>query len=279
MNRKQIADLILERLYQEYDNLQAFYAAQPIPYFYLDDLLPEDLAQQIRQAFPAGENMHIKKSLRELKYIAAQLNQYDPILEEVTYAFQDPRVVSLVGEITRIDEIEPDELLYAGGISMMAKGHFLNPHLDNSHDKERARYRVLNLLYYVSPDWRLENGGNLELWPNGPKEQQITVESRFNRLAVMATNQHSWHSVSPVQTDQMRCCVSNYYFSPKSPDEADYFHVTSFRGRPEQAVRDVVLQADQALRMGIRKIFPGGVVKNKHFYQKDDNSAEDESKQ
>lgn len=62
MNRKQIADLILERLHQEYSRLQDFYAAQPIPYFYLDDLLPEDLAQQIRQAFPAGENMHIKKA-------------------------------------------------------------------------------------------------------------------------------------------------------------------------------------------------------------------------
>jgi hypothetical protein len=140
--------------------------------------------------------------------------------------------------------------------------------VDNSHDKSRERYRVLNLLYYVSPDWKRPNGGNLELWPEGPKGEQITIESRFNRLAVMITNKNSWHSVSEVQVDQSRCCVSNYYFSKASPEDTEYFHVTSFRGRPEQRVRDLVLRADIALRMGLRKLFPKGVVENKHFYDK-----------
>jgi hypothetical protein len=127
---------------------------------------------------------------------------------------------------------------------------------------------VLNLLYYVSPEWTRTNGGNLELWPGGPKGEQITIESRFNRLAVMITNKTSWHSVSEVRVDQSRCCVSNYYFSKVSPEDTDYFHVTSFRGRPEQRMRDLVLRADIALRMGLRKLFPKGVVENKHFYDK-----------
>ena len=33
----------------------------------------------------------------------------------------------------------------------MAPGHFLHPHIDNSHDMERQRYRILNLLYEMSP--------------------------------------------------------------------------------------------------------------------------------
>lgn len=45
----------------------------------------------------------------------------------------------------------------------MAKDNFLNPHLGNSHDKDRECYRVLNLLYYVTPNWSHEQGGNLEL--------------------------------------------------------------------------------------------------------------------
>jgi Rps23 Pro-64 3,4-dihydroxylase Tpa1-like proline 4-hydroxylase len=51
----------------------------------------------------------------------------------------------------------------------MTRGHYLNPHIDNSHDKFRADYRVLDLLYYTSPDWQVEFGGSLELWPNGPR--------------------------------------------------------------------------------------------------------------
>lgn len=269
MNRLEMADIIVEKLQSNLEGLRAKWGAcKEISYFYLDDLLPKDVAMQIRKAFPEGQSMKIKRSLRELKFIAAQMDQYNPLLEEAIYAFQDPRIVDLVGQITGLKNLEPDEELYAGGISMMVDGHFLNPHLDNSHDKPRERYRFLNLLYYVSPDWQLSNGGNLELWPEGPQGKQITVESKFNRLAVMVTHKNSWHSVSRVNVSQARCCVSNYYFSKESPETDDYFHVTSFRGRPEQKIRDLILRADIALRSRIRQVFPNGIVENKHFYDK-----------
>lgn len=269
MNRKQMADMIVARLQSDFETLrQAYCRSGKVKHFTVDDLLPEDLAHQIRAAYPKGDTMKIKRSLRELKFIAAQMSQYNPLLEDAIYAFQDPRIVELVGQITGLKALEPDEELYAGGISMMVKGHFLNPHVDNSHDRARERYRVLNLLYYVSPGWERGNGGNLELWPDGPEGEQITVDSRFNRLAVMMTNKSSWHSVSPVVADDSRCCVSNYYFSTQSPEEDEYFHVTSFRGRPEQPVRDLLLRADIALRMGLRKLFPKGMVENKHYYEK-----------
>lgn len=269
MNRKELADTILAQMTAHREGLLAqWQSTGPIHHFVLDDVLPPETARRIRNAYPAGTSMRVRKNLRELKYVAAQMDRYDPILEEVLFAFQDSRIVALVGEITGLKALQPDELLYAGGISMMAKDHFLNPHLDNSHDKERERYRVLNLLYYVSEDWDLEDGGNLELWPEGPKAQQITVVSKFNRLAVMITNAHSWHSVSPVKVDRPRCCVSNYYFSEFPAESTDYFHVTTFRGRPEQLIRDVALRVDSALRMGVRKLFPKGAVKTDHYYKK-----------
>lgn len=269
MDRTQIADHIVGRLEQEQARLlQDWASSGPVNHAVIDDLLPVELAWSIRNKFPRGSDMRVRKSLRELKHIAAQMDQYDPILEEALFAFQDPRVVELVGQITGLKALEPDDKLYAGGISMMSQGHFLNPHIDNSHDKDRQRYRVVNLLYYVTPDWKLENGGNLELWPHGVKGEQITIVSKFNRLALMVTNKASWHSVSPVTADGRRCCVSNYYFSAHPADADDYFHVTSFRGRPEQPIRDLALQADAALRMGIRKLFPKGAVQTKHFYDK-----------
>src|SRR6266481_6608252 len=110
------------------------------------------------------------------------MSNYNPVLEEIIYAFQDPRVVKLIASITGIQQLLPDEHLYAGGISMMVEGHYLNPHLDNSHDLERNHYRVLNLLYYLTPHWRDEYGGNLELWDKGLGARQRTLHSRFNRL-------------------------------------------------------------------------------------------------
>jgi Rps23 Pro-64 3,4-dihydroxylase Tpa1-like proline 4-hydroxylase len=150
----------------------------------------------------------------------------------------------------------------------MAYKQFLNPHLDNSHDKDRNQWRVLNLLYYVSPNWEESYGANLELWPNGLNKKQITIHSKFNRLVVMATHNKSIHSVSEVNFDGFRCCVSNYYFSKKPLKNTDSFHVTSFRGRPENKLTDLILKIDTFLRMTIRKVFKKGIKENPHVYKK-----------
>jgi len=269
LDRHTMAEHIHGRLLESASQLQQQWSgAGPISYFVLDNLLPPEWAQEIRAAFPASESMTLKRSLRELKFVAAQMNKYNPLLEEAIYAFQSPEIVQTVEQITGIKFLEPDELLYAGGISMMAPGHFLNPHVDNSHDKHRQRYRILNLLYYVSPDWTEEKGGNLELWPDGPQGRPVTIVSQFNRLVVMVTHQGSWHSVSANKVQENRCCVSNYYFSKQPVGGREYFHVTSFRGRPEQRIRDVVLRADIWLRMMIRKFAPKGIKDNPHYYEK-----------
>ena len=143
-----------------------------------------------------------------------------------------------------------------------------DPHLDNSNDKDRERYRVLNLLYYVTPDWQPEYGGNLELWDGSSSGQQRTIYSKFNRLVLMATTKTSWHSVSKVVGSGQRCCLFNYYFSPRSSELEQFFHVTSFRSRPNEPVRDRLLQGDAALRMVIRKAFKKGIVENPHVYKK-----------
>jgi Rps23 Pro-64 3,4-dihydroxylase Tpa1-like proline 4-hydroxylase len=271
MNRKEYAALIQARLAEEADRMRLDFPKYTVQSCYVDNLLPREIALEIFNAFPDKSTMMLKKSLRENKHVAAQMNQYNPLLEEIVYAFQDPGVLSLVADITGIQGMVPDDRLYAGGISLMAYGNFLNPHLDNSHDKDRELYRVLNLLYYVTPDWSHEQGGNLELWDHGPKEPQREITSHFNRLAIMATHEKSWHSVSEVTVDRSRCCVSNYYFSAEPLEDHKYFHVTSFRGRPEQPIRDLMLQGDIAIRQGIRKIFKKGIVDNKHVYDKPQN--------
>jgi Rps23 Pro-64 3,4-dihydroxylase Tpa1-like proline 4-hydroxylase len=268
MDRKHFAATIEKRLREEIGRMREDFHQHTVQSCVIDDLLPGEEALEIHRAFPDKSTMTLKKSLRENKYVAAQMDKYAPVLEEIIYAFQDPGVLKAVEEITGIQEMVPDGRLYAGGISLMAQDNFLNPHLDNSHDINRQAYRVLNLLYYVTPEWSHEQGGNLELWDEGPKKPQREITSHFNRLAIMATHEKSWHSVSKVNVDRSRCCVSNYYFSAKPLEDHDYFHVTSFRGRPEQPMRDLVLQGDIALRQGVRAVFKKGIVENKHVYEK-----------
>lgn len=268
--RKELAKLIASRLEQEKERLRsAFRETGRINSCYIDDLLPAEIAKAIYDAFPSPEEMAVHRSIRENKRVAAQMDLYNPLLEEAVFAFQDESVVRLCTYITGIEGMKPDEHLYAGGISLMSTGNFLNPHLDNSHDNDRQHYRVLNLLYYVSPDWKMEHGGNLELWDRGVQGEPRTIVSSFNRLALMITNKSSYHSVSKVVGGGKRCCVSNYYFSATPAEHGSYFHVTSFYGRPEEPVKGIALKVDRTLRNFLRKITGKRIVETSHIYKKD----------
>ena len=231
-------------------------------HFYLDEFLPQSDVEEIYAAFPRnGEGFYDRESFREKKRTSADLSNYNAVLSDITYAFQDPRIVKKVSELCSMNSIEPDPKLYAGGLSMMFQNDYLNPHIDNSHDAERSKYRRLNLLYYVSPDWSLDYGGNFELW-NEARTIPKTIISHQNRLVVMETNKTSWHSVSKVNAERPRCCVSNYYFSEISPDGDEYFHVTSFLGRPEQPIRRILGVLDNGLRNFLSRTLKIGRGKN-----------------
>ncbi|MPQ70213.1 MULTISPECIES: 2OG-Fe(II) oxygenase [unclassified Pseudomonas] len=257
MDVKDIAALIVDRLescradiQDQWNNPQGTHTR----HFVIDGLLPEEIALEIYGAYPRNADGFLdQQSFREKKKTLANLADRPQILRDVTYAMQSQKVVGKVAELVGVESLIPDPSLYAGGLSMMFKDNFLNPHIDNSHDGGRGLYRRLNLLYYVTPGWVLENGGNFELWDTKVKKQK-TIVSAFNRLVVMDTNRDSWHSVSKVAVDTPRCCVSNYYFSKASPGNDDYFHVTSFSGRPEEPGKRLLGVVDNHVRNTLSKV-------------------------
>ena len=230
----------------------------------IDDFLPKDLAMDIYNHFPKKNQMRLFSSFREKKYTFKELDKISSLLSDITFAIQSPEIISLIERITNIPNQRPDPSLYAGGLSLMEKGNFLNPHIDNSHDGDRLFYRTLNLLYYVTPGWKEEYGGNLELLDEKVKNADV-IPSFFNRFVIMETNLNSWHSVNPVIYPGDRCCVSNYYFSEQSPNNENYFHVTSFSARPNQKFRRAFSRVDSILRNKSRLFIKKGFSKNDVF--------------
>ena len=265
--REQLVNLILYRLDSESEAIKAAFGSDQrvtASYAAIDGLLPDDIAKRIADAFPPNEEMRLLDSFRERKYTSKSLDKFDPIIADITFAFQDERIIKKVAELTGIRDAVGDPHLYAGGISAMAPGHFLNPHIDNSHDGQQQNYRVLNLLYYITPDWQPTNGGNLELWDE-KVTRPVEIPSLYNRLVLMGTGDKTWHSVNAVRTEGTRHCISNYYFSPHSPNGYETFHVTYFMARPEQKVRRIVTKLDSEIRTLARKFKKDGFAKKDVF--------------
>jgi Rps23 Pro-64 3,4-dihydroxylase Tpa1-like proline 4-hydroxylase len=235
----------------------------PVRHFIVDDLLARADAENLSAQRPSVDLLQRKQSLREKKWVGVAIERYHPLIGGCLMAFQDSEVVRAIAAITGIESLQPDPSLYASGISLMEYGDFLNPHIDNSHDGDQRNYRALNLLFYVSPGWEPTSGGNLELWPADLSEPKI-IQSRFNRLVVMATGNTSWHSVNRVSATEPRVCFSNYYFSPSPPGGRHYRNVTSFRGRPEEPVKRILLRLDSAVLNTVGRLFPSVLLQNKH---------------
>ena len=261
MSLAELSTMVANRLKQEAPSLRAQFSRPAVGntrVCVLDDVLPVATAEAIYKAFPRNEDMRLMDSFREQKYTSKAVERMDPLMHDALFAFQAPQVLQEVAAITGLRDMVADPSLYAGGISAMTEGQFLDPHIDNSHDGEGRLYRVLNLLYYVSPGWRSENGGNLELWDEKVK-QRLELPSLFNRLVIMQTDRTSWHSVNRVRAQGKRCCVSNYYFSPHSPNGFEVTHITFFQGRPEQPLRRFLATADGYARTLVRKLVKRGV--------------------
>jgi hypothetical protein len=96
MNRKEYAFLIERRLREELPRLKEDFPRHTVHSCYVDNLLPKEEAVKINTSFPDKSTMMLKKSLRENKYVAAQMDKYAPILEEIIYAFQEPNVLKAV---------------------------------------------------------------------------------------------------------------------------------------------------------------------------------------
>lgn len=254
IDRNEIAGLLISRLESgEIRFREAWNLASPVRHLICDELLPEVLVREAFERFPETSALEWTDDMRERKFAGADTSRFHPLINEILFAFQDPRLLKIIQEITEFIDIEGDPSLYASGLSIMAPDGFLNPHIDNSHDRNNGRFRILNALYYVSPGWEAADGGSLELWEK-PGRGRVDIPALFNRLVLMQTDRGSWHSVGRVTGRGRRNCISNYYFSAHSPIGKPYRHVTTFKARPDQKGKAVLFDLDAFARNALGRV-------------------------
>ena len=214
---------------------------------------------------PLLTSMVRRQNLKERKYVTAQLNQLGKSIVSLVTAFNNQDVADAIAGIMGKPRLEIDSRLYNGGITAMVPGDFMCPHLDNSHDHDRVRRREVVLLYYFSPHWRSGYGGDLELWDNDGTASPRAVEYKRNRLVVMETTDHSWHSIRPIVGPMPRVNVTSYYYAPRS--EQSPLRLTRFASWPEQKMRGMLFRGEFHMRslavqaLGGRRLRP-----NLHAY-------------
>jgi Rps23 Pro-64 3,4-dihydroxylase Tpa1-like proline 4-hydroxylase len=127
----ELAQLIANRLESEKEHLQQQLATTStdvgVRHCGLDNLLASGIAKEIYEAFPSPTEVRLMNSFRERKYTSKNLDKFNPLMADITFAVQALAVLALVQQITGIQNPIHDLSLYAGGLSAMGYGHFLVP--------------------------------------------------------------------------------------------------------------------------------------------------------
>ena len=248
---------------QAAEHARSFRAARPIPHLVIDGFLREDVAQQAFAAFPPLPDMDARHDFRQDKAQDPEIGKFDPVFGAIIFEhLHSPRLLTWLEAVTGASGLRPDPQLYASGLAQGGHGSFLNIHIDNSSHPVQPWYRRLNLLVYLNLHWNEDKGGHLELWSEDMRDS-VAILPRHNRMVIFATHRRSWHGYRRVNTPDgdTRKSINIYYFSEHSPEDAEYYHVTSFRGRPGEFRNRLVYPLDNWLRTLARRL---GLHRDRH---------------
>ncbi|MBM4317734.1 MAG: 2OG-Fe(II) oxygenase [Deltaproteobacteria bacterium] len=203
---------------QNYKNEWA--ESKPFNHIVIDNFLSNRTIEAVVNEFPNFDSgfWRIYNNAIEVKKL---LNHWDKFGAETYKLFNylnSREFISKLEILTGCD-LYADFGLNGGGLHTHKRGGKLNAHLDYSIHPKLKLERRLNLLIYVTPDWKDNWGGFLGLWEkhnqkNAPGKLIKNIAPTFNRAVIFDTTQNSWHGLpEPINCPESitRNSVAVYY--------------------------------------------------------------------
>jgi hypothetical protein len=195
---------------------------EPFTHYIIDDFLPKELALKISEQFLPNDSpaWFVYDNPLEVKKACNNWFYFQPETYQLFQYLNSSNFIQRLRKLTGIN-LTPDHGLHGAGLHMQGNGGKLNVHLDYSIHPKLNLLRKYNLIYYLTPEWKKEWGGNLEFWShddvnNLPKEKIVTIENKFNRIVLFDASQNSWHGFSDAincPDDKFRKSIAMYYMS------------------------------------------------------------------
>jgi len=199
----------------------------PFDHIVIDNFFPITKAKKLEKEFLDYNNPKWFSYDNPLENKKAINNWYDfpPDTYKTFCYLNSTKFMNTIREKTNIKKLYPDIGLHGGGWHIHSRGGKLNVHLDYSIHPKTGLQRKLNLIVYLTENWKIEWGGGLEFWShnsetNKPLKKEKTIDNVFNRAVLFDTTQNSWHGIpQPINCPEgvYRKSLAVYYMT--DPEE------------------------------------------------------------
>jgi hypothetical protein len=216
----------------------AYRAADPYPHVVIDDFLDAAAAAELARVFPKPTDPvawdHYAAPGLEVKLGCGDETRFPEPIRLAIHQMNGGPFIRFLEKLTGIDHLLPDPHLLGGGMHLTKQNGLLGVHADFNWHEKIAAHRRLNLLVYLTPDWRREYGGELELWDTTGTRLVRRVEPNFNRAVIFSTRSDTFHGHPNPWTAPNgvnRQSVALYFYTTQRPDdEVRPAHNTLYKG-------------------------------------------------
>lgn len=211
-------------------SLEFFKNKEPFDYCIIDNFLEESFAKKVSSEFFDFSSTTYNGTYDNEIELKKTCNIWDKFLEntyKLLFALNSTEIVNIISYATGVN-LYPDFGLHGGGQHIHPPGGKLNPHLDYNLHPKIGLQRKINLLIYLTPDWKSEWGGEFGMWSSdkndNPKELHTTIVPQFNRAIIFDTTQNSWHGLASVVKcphNKSRNSIAAYYLCKPPKNTSD----------------------------------------------------------
>lgn len=222
-------------------NAAAYRAAEPFPSIAIDQFLPTEIAECIRDEFPTPDFAGFRQpdnAFQKNKLGRAQDSFFEglsPFIRHMLNEFNSLAFIDFLEALTGIKGLIPDPHFKGGALHQILSGGKLGIHADFNKDGYRQLERRVNVLLYFNDDWKEEYGGDLELWDRQMQKCVKRIAPILNRCVVFSTTSDSFHGhPDPLKLPKgkTRNSIALYYYTNGRDGEKPIEHSTLWRARP-----------------------------------------------
>ena len=197
-----------------------FLNAEPFEHIIIPNFLNAEYAEKLFQSFPEdvdSDSWHKYNNPLEKKYAKDNIKNLPNCLKDFFYLLSTNEITSSFSELSSIQNLECDPYLHGAGLHAHPRGGTLHMHLDYEKHPFLEKERRLNVILYMSKDWKEEWNGETQLWDKNMEKCVVKSPVVFNTAIIFKTNDISWHGLP----DKIMCpegvlrkSIAYYYVSP-----------------------------------------------------------------
>jgi len=225
-----------------------FINAEPFENIIIHNFLNESFAEKIFKEFPidiSSGSWYEYNNPIEKKFANDKINTMPRCIKKLFNLLSCKEIIDKIHLLSGIDKLDYDPYLHGAGIHIHPTGGKLDMHLDYEKHPYLNKERRLNIILYMSKDWKEEWNGETQLWDKDLSKCVVKSPVVFNTALIFKTNDTSWHGLPEeivCPESEYRKSVAYYYVSPLEslPDEnrigndgSGYRTKATFKKRPE----------------------------------------------